>query len=106
MRKASRKSTRTYHLGIRETNIETEKLTMKLKEVASEVGEATEYNQVIQGVLVRYVEILRDGYLFYVTYKNKDYIYTVPDIKLTANITLQFKRQIDRMLEETKNARR
>lgn len=108
MRRAKIKSNIEYHLGIRECDLEFEKLKLKLKDLASEVGEATEYNQVVQGVLIKYVEILRDGYLFYVSYRGKSYIYTVPDIKLTANVTLKFKKQIDKMLEQEgkRNAKR
>lgn len=99
MIKAKKKENRVYPLGIRECNLECEKLTLKLKENAMEIGDATEYNQVVQGVLINYVEILKDGYLFYVSYRGKSYIYTVPDIKLTANVTLKFKNKIDQMLE-------
>lgn len=106
MRKTNKKANTVYHLGIRQCNLEIEKLKLKLKETAKDIGEATEYNQVIQGVLVNYVEIIRDGFLFYVSYRGRDYIYTVPDIKLTANVTLKFKKEIDRMLEETKNDRK
>jgi hypothetical protein len=110
MRTAKKKADRVYHLGIRECNLECEKLKLhlndKLKDKATEVGEATEYNQVVQGVLINYVEILKDGYLFYVSYRGKSYIYTVPDIKLTANVTLKFKKTIDKMLESNKNERK
>lgn len=99
MIKAKKKTDRVYHLGIRECNLGCEKLTLKLKENAMEIGDATEYNQVIQGVLINYVEILKDGFLFYVSYRGKSYIYTVPDIILTANVTLKFKKTIDKMLE-------
>lgn len=106
MLKAKKKANVTYHLDIRECNLECEKLTLKLKENAMEVGESTEYNQVVQGVLINYVEILKDGYLFYVSYRGKSYIYTVPDIKLTANVTLKFKKTIDKMLEKKRNERK
>lgn len=82
------------------------KLQLKLKEEAKDIGNATEYNQVVQGVLINYIEIIKDGYLFYVSYRGKDYIYTVPDIKLTANVTLKFKKKIDQMLEGKKNERK
>lgn len=110
MLKAKKKAETVYHLGIRECDIEAEKLRLhlnnKLKDKATEIGEATEYNQVVQGVLVNYVEIIRDGYLFYVSYRGQGYIYTVPDIKLTANVTLKFKKKIDQMLEGKKNGRK
>lgn len=110
MLKAKKKAETVYHLGIRECDIEAEKLRLhlnnKLKDKATEVGEATEYNQVVQGVLVNYVEIIRDGYLFYVSYRGQGYIYTVPDIKLTANVTLKFKKKIDKMLEGKKYGRK
>ena len=110
MLKAKKKAETVYHLGIRECDIEAEKLRLhlnnKLKDKATEVGEVTEYNQVVQGVLVNYVEIIRDGYLFYVSYRGQGYIYTVPDIKLTANVTLKFKKKIDQMLDGKKNVRK
>lgn len=106
MIKAKKKADRVYHLGIRECDLEFEKLRLKLKENAMEIGDATEYNQVVQGVLINYVEILKDGYLFYVSYRGKSYIYTVPDIKLTANVTLKFKKTIDKLLESKKNERK
>ena len=110
MLKAKTKAKTTYHLGVRECDLEVEKLRLhlnnKLKDKATEIGDATEYNQLVQGVMVHYVEILREGYLFYVSYKGKSYIYTVPDIKLTANVTLKFKKKIDQMLEENKHAKR
>lgn len=106
MLKAKKKANNVYHLGIQQCNLDVAKSQLKLKENAMEVGDATEYNQVVQGVLINYVEILKDGYLFYVSYRGKSYIYTVPDIKLTANVTLKFKKTIDKMLESKKNERK
>lgn len=106
MLKAKKKADNVYHLGIQQCNLEVSKLQLKLKKEAKDIGDATEYNQVIQGVLVNYVEIIKDGYLFYVSYRGKSYIYTVPDIKLTANVTLKFKKTIDKMLESKKNERK
>lgn len=106
MLKTKKKADKVYHLGIQQCNLEVAKLQLKLKEEAKEIGDATEYNQVVQGVLINYVEILKDGYLFYVSYRGKSYIYTVPDIKLTANVTLKFKKTIDKMLESKKNERK
>lgn len=102
MIKAKKKADKVYHLGIQQCNLEIVKLQLKLKEKAKDIGDATEYNQLVQGVLINYVEILKDGYLFYVSYRGKSYIYTVPDIKLTANVTLKFKKKIDQMLEGKK----
>lgn len=106
MLKTKKKANKIYHLGIQQCNLEVAKLQLKLKEEAKDIGDATEYNQVVQGVLINYIEVIKDGYLFYVSYRGKDYIYTVPDIKLTANITLKFKKKIDQILEEKKNERK
>ncbi|WGH50291.1 hypothetical protein FNU2_22 [Fusobacterium phage vB_FnuS_FNU2] len=106
MLKAKKKADNVYHLGIQQCNLEVSKLQLKLKEEAKDIGDATEYNQVVQGVLINYIEIIKDGYLFYVSYRGKSYIYTVPDIKLTANVTLKFKKTIDKMLESKKNERK